>query len=220
MTKSDYLFDDNPATQDLTGLHAVAVAVAEVAVYDRFETLTVGLNSPCGGGKSTALNLIEVELRRRDVVVVIDPWEFVDSGDPRGTLINRVLEGIAAELTAERLAKRQGGSAKLTGVASDLIDKLNDLRKRVSWSKVAQVAITSAVTLTPNIAELVNALTPEPAKAPAAKGMRDFRAEPNCGRRKRGTRPSVHAKVRACQTELPVARRTGARPCLPVLRLA
>jgi len=179
VTRSDYLFDDNPATQDLTGLHAVAVAVADVAVDDRFETLTVGLNSPWGGGKSTALNLIEVELRRRDdvVVVVIDPWEFVDSGDPRGTLINRVLEGIAAELTAERLAKRQGGSAKLTGVASDLIDKLNDLRKRVSWSKVAQVAITSAVTLTPNIADLVNALTPEPAKAPAAKGMRDFRAD-------------------------------------------
>ncbi|WP_162785693.1 P-loop NTPase fold protein [Microbacterium sorbitolivorans] len=181
MTGSIYLFDDNPATQDLTGLSAVAVAVAvaDVAVDDRFETLTVGLNSPWGGGKSTALNLIEAELRRRDdvVVIVIDPWEFVDSGDPRGTLINRVLEGIAAELSAERLAERQSGSAKLAGVASDLVDKLNEFRKRVSWSKVAQVAITSAVTLTPNIAELVNALTPEPAAAPAAKGMRDFRAD-------------------------------------------
>lgn len=179
MTESSYLFDDNPATQDLTGLHAVAVAVANVAVDARFETLTVGLNSPWGGGKSTALNLIEEELRRRDevVVVVIDPWEFVDSGDARGTLINRVLEGIAAELDSERLAKRVGGAAKLAGVASDLIDKLNALRKRVSWSKVAQVAITSAVTLTPNITGLVDALTPEPAKAPAAKGMRDFRAD-------------------------------------------
>lgn len=153
VTESIYLFDDNPATQDLTGLSAVAVAIADVAVDDRFETLTVGLNSPWGGGKSTALNLIEAELRRRDdvVVVVIDPWEFVDSGDPRGTLINRVLEGIAAELSAERLAERQGGPAKLAGVASDLVEKLNDLRKRVSWSKVAQVAITSAVTLTPNM---------------------------------------------------------------------
>lgn len=179
MTESSYLFDDNPATQDLTGLHAVAVAVGNVAVDARFETLTVGLNSPWGGGKSTALNLIEEELRRRDevVVVVIDPWEFVDSGDARGTLINRVLEGIAAELDSERLAKREGGAAKLAGVASDLIDKLNALRKRVSWSKVAQVAITSAVTLTPDITGLVDALTPEPAKAPAAKGMRDFRAD-------------------------------------------
>lgn len=63
------MFDDNPATQDLTGLHAVTVAVANVAVDARFETLTVGLNSPWGGGKSgTALNLIEKELRRRDGV--------------------------------------------------------------------------------------------------------------------------------------------------------
>ena len=116
-------------------------------------------------------------------MVVIDPWEFVDSGDARGTLINRVLEGIAAELDSERLAKRVGGAAKLAGVASDLIDKLNALRKRVSWSKVAQVAITSAVTLTPNITGLVDALTPEPAKAPAAKGMRDFRADFGMGRR-------------------------------------
>lgn len=172
MTESSYLFDDNPATQDLTGLHAVAVAVGNVAVDARFETLTVGLNSPWGGGKSTALNLIEEELRRRDevVVVVIDPWEFVDSGDARGTLINRVLEGIAAELDSERLAKREGGAAKLAGVASDLIDKLNALRKRVSWSKVAQVAITSAVTLTPDITGLVDALTPEPASAPTRTG--------------------------------------------------
>lgn len=70
MTESSYLFDDNPATQDLTGLHAVAVAVANVAVDARFETLTVGLNSPWGGGKSTALNLIEQELRPQDLLEV------------------------------------------------------------------------------------------------------------------------------------------------------
>ena len=56
VTKSVYLFDDNPATQDLAGLRAVAVA--DVAMDDRFETLTVGLNSPWGGGKNTAPNLI------------------------------------------------------------------------------------------------------------------------------------------------------------------
>lgn len=180
MGNSRYLFDDNPATQDLTGLRAVAVAISNVVVDQRFDTVTVGLNSPWGGGKSTALNLIETELRVRNdvVVVVIDPWEFVDSGDPRGTLISRVLEGIAIELERRReLGGATGSKEKLVEAAGDLISKLDALRRRVSWSKVAQVAIKSAVTLTPDLGGLVNALMPEPAKEPAAKGMRDFRGD-------------------------------------------
>lgn len=177
MGTSRYLFDDNPATEDLTGLRSVAVAVVNVVVDSRFDTVTVGLNSPWGGGKSTALNLIASELRVRDdvIVVVIDPWEFVDSGDPRGTLITRVLEGIAAELGARQQDRPRDGKAKLADAAADLVTKLNALRKRVSWSKVAQVAIKSAVTLTPDIGGIVDALTPEPQEEPAAKGMRGFR---------------------------------------------
>jgi hypothetical protein len=177
---SRYLFDDNPATQDLMGLRSVAVAISNVIVDQRFDTVTVGLNSPWGGGKSTALNLIETELRGRAdvVVVVIDPWEFVDSGDPRGTLIARVLEGIAVELDRRRLEGDGAGvKAKLAEVAVDLVEKLNALRKRVSWSKVAQVAIKSAVNMTPDIGGMVEALTPEPEKEPAAKGMRGFRED-------------------------------------------
>lgn len=180
MGASRYLFDDNPATQDLTGLRAVAVAISNVVVDQRFDTVTVGLNSPWGGGKSTALNLIETELRNRDdvVVVAIDPWEFVDSGDPRGTLISRVLEGIAIELDRRHeQAKATGTKEKLADAAVDLISKLNALRRRVSWSKVAQVAIKSAVTLTPDLGGLVDALMPGPEKEPAAKGMRGFRGD-------------------------------------------
>lgn len=179
MKGSEYLFDDNPASQDLTGLRTVAVTITNVVVDSRFETVTVGLNSPWGGGKSTALNLIEAELRDRDgvVVVVIDPWEFVDSGDPRGTLISRVLEGIVVEVTKQEAAARKAGKEKVAQAAADIVAKLNDLRKRVSWSKVAQVALTSAVTLTPNIGAMVEALTPAQAKEPAAKGMREFRED-------------------------------------------
>lgn len=179
MGDSRYLFDDNPARQDLTGLSAVARAIANVVVDERFETLTVGLNSPWGGGKSTALNLIETELRSREdvVVVVIDPWEFVDSGDARGTLIGRVLEGIAVELEGQKGNAETSGKDKVASAVGEVIEQLNALRKRVSWSKVAQVVIKSAVTLTPNIGELVEALTPEPKTEPAAKGMRGFRED-------------------------------------------
>lgn len=179
MGASQYLFDDNPATHDLTGLKSVAQTIANVVIDERFETVTVGLNSPWGGGKSTALNLVGVELRTRPstVVVEIDPWEFVDSGDPRGTLIARVLEGIAAELQLRADTEDVNEGSKLASFAHEAIDRLNALRKRVSWSKVAQVAIKSALTLTPDISGMVDALTPEPEKEAAAKGMRSFRED-------------------------------------------
>ncbi|NUU08604.1 P-loop NTPase fold protein [Leifsonia sp. C5G2] len=176
---SQYLFDDNPATQDLTGLRTVAQTIANVVVDERFETVTVGLNSPWGGGKSTALNLVGVELRSRPstVVVEIDPWEFVDSGDPRGTLIARVLEGIAVEIRLRADNARAKEESKIASFAQDAIDRLNALRKRVSWSKVAQVAIKSALTLTPDISGMVDALTPAPEAETPAKGMRAFRED-------------------------------------------
>ena len=127
MGASQYLFDDNPATQDLTGLRTVAQTIANVVVDERFETVTVGLNSPGGGGKSTALNLVGVELRSRPstVVVEIDPWEFVDSGDPRGTLIARVLEGIAVEIQLRADNARAKEESKIASFAQDAIDRLN-----------------------------------------------------------------------------------------------
>ncbi|WP_169730317.1 KAP family P-loop NTPase fold protein [Leifsonia aquatica] len=179
MGASQYLFDDNPATQDLTGLRTVAQTIANVVVDERFETVTVGLNSPWGGGKSTALNLVGVELRSRPstVVVEIDPWEFVDSGDPRGTLIARVLEGIAVEIQLRADNARAKEESKIASFAQDAIDRLNALRKRVSWSKVAQVAIKSALTLTPDISGMVDALTPAPEAETPSKGMRAFRED-------------------------------------------
>ncbi|MBB2969308.1 hypothetical protein FHX33_004091 [Leifsonia aquatica] len=141
--------------------------------------MTVGLNSPWGGGKSTALNLVGVELRSRPstVVVEIDPWEFVDSGDPRGTLIARVLEGIAVEIQLRADNARAKEESKIASFAQDAIDRLNALRKRVSWSKVAQVAIKSALTLTPDISGMVDALTPAPEAETPSKGMRAFRED-------------------------------------------
>ncbi len=180
MTTTQYLFDDNPSTRDLTGLDSAAAAISSVLLDQRFDTVTVGLNSPWGGGKSTALNLIAARLRAEPgvIVVVVDPWEFVDSGDPRGTLISRVLEGIAAEIArSPGVAGEQSLSDKLKASGVDILGKLDEMRKRVSWSKVAQVAVKSAVTLTPDFAGLVDALTPGPAAAPEKKGLRDFRED-------------------------------------------
>jgi hypothetical protein len=176
-----YLFDDNPAEQDLIGLESVAKTIADVLRDGRPDPLTIGVNSPWGGGKSTTLHLIEKNLADEEsiVVVLIDPWEFVDSGDPRGTLISRVLDGIENEVTrrANVAPDEDGTRERLLEVAREVGDKLNDLRRRISWSRVAQVALKSAITLSPDIPALVEAFTPKAAPKPEAKGMKEFRGD-------------------------------------------
>lgn len=173
------LFDDNPASVDLLGYTAIAEAIAETVLRSGLDPVAIGVNAMWGGGKSTVLKLTAEKLREHsDVIVVeVDPWEFVDSGDPRGTLIARVIEGMSARL-AEVSSQTENKTVQ-TQIAKART-KLNEMRKRVVWSKVASVAITSAVTLTPDIAGMVRALIPEPpengeAPSDGSAGMSGFR---------------------------------------------
>jgi hypothetical protein len=94
------LFDDNPAIVDLLGFDAVAEVVAKVVTSGGLDPVTVGIHSAWGGGKSTALNLIADSLDGEDQVVVvrIDPWEFENAEDLRGTLIAQVLDELQFEI--------------------------------------------------------------------------------------------------------------------------
>lgn len=181
---SSALFDDNPAAIDLLSLTPVASAIARAVTDPRLNPVAVGINSPWGGGKSTALLLVEAELAKTPPVLVVkvDPWEFVDSGDPRGTLITRVLDGLETSYAAR--TKLLDGEQELHEKASakllELATTLNNLRRRISWSKVAQVALKSAVTMTPDFVGLVDAITPNQKSVeskPETAGMKDFRRE-------------------------------------------
>lgn len=58
--------------------------------------------------------------------------------------------------------------------------RLNDLRRRIAWGRVAQVLVTSAVKLSPDIPGLIEALTPKPREAAAGdgpQGMAGFREQ-------------------------------------------
>jgi len=167
------LFDDNPAEEDLLGFDTVADVVTRVVTSGGLDPVTVGIHSAWGGGKSTALNLIDARLAKvgHVVVVRIDPWEFENTEDLRGTLIAQVLN---------ELQDRVEQDVDEPTVREQAIAKLNDLRKRIAWGRVAQVLVTSAVTLSPDIPELVKALTPKP-KEPTdgdgegPQGMAGFR---------------------------------------------
>ena len=179
---SSPLFDDNPAEVDLIGLGPIAKVIAETVIDTHLDPVTVSVNSPWGGGKSTVLQLIALELAPEPTVLVvtIDPWEFVDSGDPRGTVISRVLDGLQRAATdhAAGLTEEGGVKARALETVEALGTRLNSLRRRVSWAKVAQVVAKSAITLTPDFSGLVDALVPtEKEEMEDAKGLNDFRAE-------------------------------------------
>ena len=165
------LFDDNPAEEDLLGFDAVAEVVTRVVTSGGLDPVTVGIHSAWGGGKSTALNLIAARLQRvgHIVVVRIDPWEFENTEDLRGTLIAHVLNDLE-----DRIKK----DVAEPSVRDKAIAKLNDLRRRIAWDRVAQVLVTSAVKLSPDIPGLIEALTPKPREAAddnGPQGMAGFR---------------------------------------------
>src|SRR5687767_6414326 len=122
--------------EDLLGFDAIADVVARIVSSGGLDPVTVGIHSAWGGGKSTALNLIEKELSALGhiLVVRIDPWEFENAEDMRGTLIAQVLDKLQSQVPAEDTPKTKV-----------ILDKLNDLRKRIAWGRVAKVLITSAV---------------------------------------------------------------------------
>jgi KAP family P-loop domain len=166
------LYDDNPAEEDLLGVEAVADVVTRVVTSGGLDPATVGIHSAWGGGKSTALNLIAARLQQvgHIVVVRIDPWEFENTEDLRGTLIAQVLNELEARIKKD---------AAEPGVRDKAIDRLNELRRRIAWGRVAQVLVTSAVKLSPDFPGLIEALTPKPREAAAdgdgPQGMAGFR---------------------------------------------
>lgn len=152
------LFDDNPAEEDLLGFAGVADAIVRVLTAGGLDPVTVGVQGAWGGGKSTVLNLVAKQLKgsAQVLVVRVDPWEFEDSEDVRGTLIALVLNELQTHLLID------SEDPLPEDVKTRVIKKLDDLRRRIAWGRVAKVLVTSAVTMTPNIGGLVEALTPEP----------------------------------------------------------
>ena len=151
------LFDDNPTTLDLLGFGGVVGAVGRVLDSGGLDPVTIGIQSGWGGGKSTLLKLIEERLKgeERLLVVKVDPWEFEDSQDVRGTLIALVLNALQERIHAE------AGEESADRV-KEIVKRLDGLRRRIAWGRVAKVLITSVATQGLALPELIDALTPAP----------------------------------------------------------
>ena len=129
------LWDDNPSTLDLLGFDAVVEPIA-AAVHERnIHPLTLSVQSPWGGGKSTILKLIEAEFKDDDTCFVVstNPWAYDDQVDVKGTLISEILHGI------ERQIPDPGLKAKVA-------EKAKELLGRISWSRAAVAIAKGALT--------------------------------------------------------------------------
>jgi hypothetical protein len=160
------LFDDNPTTLDLLGFGGVVDAVVRVLDSGGLDPVTIGIQSGWGGGKSTLLKLIEERLKDegRLLVVKVDPWEFEDSQDVRGTLIALVLNALQERVQAE-------AGEDSTGRVKEIVKKLDGLRRRIAWGRVAKVLITSVATQGLALPALIDALTPAPPSGKDEQGV-------------------------------------------------
>lgn len=157
------MFDDNPTTLDLLGFGGVVDAVVNVLESGGLDPVTIGIQSGWGGGKSTLLRLLEERLKGQErlLVVTVDPWEFEDSQDVRGTLIALVLNA---------LQERVEAGEHSTDRVQQIVDRLNNLRRRIAWGRVAKVLITSVATQGLALPALIDALTPAPPSGKDEKG--------------------------------------------------
>lgn len=158
------LRDDNPSSIDLLGFEGIVAAVESTVTRTDLDPITVGVNAPWGGGKTTVLQLLQAKLRRRtDVLVVyVSPWEYDRTTDPKAALIGAVLGRLEGEVKDR------------SNAAAEVRKALDHLRKRIDVAKAVKLAATSALTMTlPSIDGLISVFREgEESADPSLQGFR------------------------------------------------
>jgi hypothetical protein len=146
------LWDDNPSAIDLLGFDAVVRPILDAIATPDLDPLTIGVQSPWGGGKSTILNLIDDALDDDNAYVVIrtDPWQYDSHDDVRGTLIAEILDEIRQEFDDNAAVR----------------DRVSELLKRISWSRVGLAIGKGVLSMGWKTDELIDAFTPKQRSEP------------------------------------------------------
>lgn len=141
------LRDDNPSDVDLLGFEDVVDVVESIVTRPDLDPVTVGVNAPWGGGKTTVLQLLKRRLDTHEDIfcLLVSPWEYDNKTDPTTALIDEVLGGLQ-----KKLEEGKGFGDKIMGA-------LNNLRRRVKFSKALKLAASSALTATlPGVGALID----------------------------------------------------------------
>lgn len=156
------LRDDNPSETDLIGVDRLVDAIESTITHPELDPVTVGVNAPWGGGKTTVLELLRARLEKHEdiVVVFVSPWEYDSTTDPRTALIEAVLEEL------DRYAKEKTGFDRFREV-------LTQLHERVDIAKSVKLAAKSALTLTlPTLDQLMGVVRHEDTREVTRRGDR------------------------------------------------
>ena len=159
------LRDDNPSRVDLLGFADIVAAVESTITREELQPITVGINAPWGGGKTTVLQLLKdkLETNRNVVVVYVSPWEYDRSTDAKATLIGAVLDRLEEEAHGD------------DGVREAVTNRLKELKDRVNVAKAVRLAATTALTMTiPSIGDLAAIFdSDKPGENPTLQGFRE-----------------------------------------------
>jgi hypothetical protein len=165
------LRDDNPSDVDMLGFEDVADVVEAIILRTDLDPITVGVNAPWGGGKTTVLHLLKrrFDARPDTLCLLVSPWEYDNKTDPTAALIDEVLGALERELaTSPTFAEKVKGL-------------LHSLRRRVKFAKAVKLAATAAVTTTmPGFGTLIDLFDDEKAPdndAPADPTLQGFRQQ-------------------------------------------
>jgi hypothetical protein len=158
------LRDDNPSRIDLLGFEDIVTAVESTVTRLDLDPITVGINAPWGGGKTTVLQLLLKKLSARTdlLAVYVSPWEFDAATDTKSALIGLILSRLQSELKGEQSA------------VDSVLGKLSRLRKRLNTYKAVRVAAKSALSMTlPSYEDLESLFDEEKGVEPTLQGFKD-----------------------------------------------
>jgi hypothetical protein len=159
------LWDDNPSTSDLLGFEAIVSPVLKALDSQDLDPVTIGIHGPWGSGKSSVLELLAeaIDKKKGFLLIRVDPWEYVNQIDVKGTIIGEVLGSLKKKFKDNK----------------SIVDKTKELLQRVSWNRIAlslsKGIIGIPLGISPNLSELLDAFTPKSEQDPDS--ITGFRAD-------------------------------------------